>query len=228
MLSKREHRCLLSELAKSSPDAPRRVGHQAQLRPLLLFGDQVPFRCGGESALWAQRQTLHGDVAGGFLDSFRKHIHLRRLEARPIDCRCIGENTIELVRQFLRQQITLASSGRTAVPTCTTLADGLAGSSGIKSASSVVVPASGANAAYCQVNLASVPLNEPAAKIEVYAAWRKDDASATVRVFLECVRSTLVPQKQRARVTFGSVVTSYFPRTACDECSYARATKTGR
>ena len=40
-----------------------------------------------------------------------------------------------------------------ASPNCATLANGLAGKSGIKSASSILVPAAGRNVAYCQVNL---------------------------------------------------------------------------
>lgn len=40
-----------------------------------------------------------------------------------------------------------------AAPSCATLTNGLAGKSGIKSASSMVVPAAGRNRAYCQVNL---------------------------------------------------------------------------
>jgi len=84
------------------------------------------------------------------------------------------------------------------------------------------------NRSVAGIQLASVPLNEPEAKIEVYAAWRKDDASPLVRGFLDCVRSILAPRKQRARGFAGSVITSYFPRTACDECSYALSTKTGR
>jgi len=84
------------------------------------------------------------------------------------------------------------------------------------------------NRSVAGIRLASVTLNEPEAKIEVYAAWRKDDASPALRDFLNCMRSTLAPQKQRDRATSGNVITAHFPRAACDECSYARATKTGR
>jgi DNA-binding transcriptional LysR family regulator len=78
------------------------------------------------------------------------------------------------------------------------------------------------------IQLASIRLNEPEAKIEVYAAWRKDDASAAVHGFLECMRSTLSPEKHRVRASHGSVITSHFPRAVCDECSYARRAKAGR
>jgi hypothetical protein len=47
----------------------------------------------------------------------------------------------------------LVSISAMATPNCATLTDGLAGHSGIKSASSMIVPAAGRNAAYCQVNL---------------------------------------------------------------------------
>ena len=49
--------------------------------------------------------------------------------------------------------IGLASIPVMALPNCATLANGLADNSGIKSASSILVPASGKNAAYCQVDL---------------------------------------------------------------------------
>lgn len=47
----------------------------------------------------------------------------------------------------------LASIPAIAAPNCATLTDGLAGNSGIKSASSIVTQASGRNVAYCQVDL---------------------------------------------------------------------------
>jgi hypothetical protein len=49
--------------------------------------------------------------------------------------------------------IGFASIPAMASPNCATLTNSSAGNSGIKSASSVLVPASGRNAAYCQVNL---------------------------------------------------------------------------
>jgi DNA-binding transcriptional LysR family regulator len=84
------------------------------------------------------------------------------------------------------------------------------------------------NRSVAGIRLASVSLNEPEAKIEVYAAWRKDDASPALHDFRNCIRSTLTPQRQRLPATNGRVITSHFPRMACDECSYARAAKTGR
>ena len=41
------------------------------------------------------------------------------------------------------------------------------------------------------LELASVRLNEPEAKIEVYVAWRKREDSATVLAFLDSVRRAL-------------------------------------
>jgi hypothetical protein len=49
--------------------------------------------------------------------------------------------------------LALTSIPAMASPNCATLADGLAGQSGIKSASSMVVAAAGRNSAYCEVNL---------------------------------------------------------------------------
>ncbi|HEY1262516.1 MAG TPA: tannase/feruloyl esterase family alpha/beta hydrolase [Terriglobales bacterium] len=49
--------------------------------------------------------------------------------------------------------IGLAATPAMAAPQCATLASSITGSPGIKSASSVLVPAAGANLAFCQVNL---------------------------------------------------------------------------
>jgi len=49
------------------------------------------------------------------------------------------------------------------------------------------------------IELASIPLKEPEARIEVYAAWRKDEDSSAVGEFLDCVRSTLRPKKPGPR-----------------------------
>ena len=47
-----------------------------------------------------------------------------------------------------------------------------------------------------QAELAAVRLKEPDAKIEVYAAWRKEEPSTAVFAFLESVRSVLrIPNK---------------------------------
>jgi DNA-binding transcriptional LysR family regulator len=84
------------------------------------------------------------------------------------------------------------------------------------------------NRSVAGIQLASVRLSEPEAKIEVYAAWRKGEASPAVHDFLDCMRLTLAPQKQKARTTDGSVITSHFPHPACNDCSYSHAVKTGR
>jgi DNA-binding transcriptional LysR family regulator len=84
------------------------------------------------------------------------------------------------------------------------------------------------NRSVAGIQLASVRLNEPEAKIEVYAAWRKDEASASIRRFLDCMRSTLATHKHKHHATRGSVITSHFPHTACQECAYARSVRTGR
>lgn len=84
------------------------------------------------------------------------------------------------------------------------------------------------NRSVAGVQLASVRLNEPEAKIEVCAAWRKDDDSPTMCDFLNCIRVRMNPQKQKGHAGAGRVINSHFPRAACDECFYARSTKTGR
>ncbi len=78
------------------------------------------------------------------------------------------------------------------------------------------------------IQLASIRLNEPEAKIEVYAAWRKDEPSPAVHGFLDCVRSTLLPLQKHESHGGGATKTQPFPHSACDECAYARAAKTGR
>ena len=78
------------------------------------------------------------------------------------------------------------------------------------------------------IQLASVRLNEPEAKIEVYAAWRKDEASPAVNGFLDCVRATLPPQAQKSGVGSDSLKTPLFPLEACEHCAHARAVRTGR
>jgi DNA-binding transcriptional LysR family regulator len=57
------------------------------------------------------------------------------------------------------------------------------------------------NRSVAGIELASVRLNEPEAKIEVYAAWRQDDHSAILNGFLDCVRATVPPQKQKRHGT---------------------------
>lgn len=78
------------------------------------------------------------------------------------------------------------------------------------------------------IELASVRFNEPEAKIEVYAAWRKDETSPGVNGFLDCVRATLPAKKQKSLAGAASVRTSLFPLDACEQCAHARAVKTGR
>lgn len=78
------------------------------------------------------------------------------------------------------------------------------------------------------IHLASVHLNEPEAKIEVYAAWRRDETSPAVNAFLDCVRATLPGQKQKPPSSAENVRTSLFPLEACEECAHARAVRTGR
>jgi DNA-binding transcriptional LysR family regulator len=53
------------------------------------------------------------------------------------------------------------------------------------------------------VELASVPLNESEAKIEVYMAWRKEEESGVIRSFLDSVRRVFRPRANRpmARVS---------------------------
>ena len=59
------------------------------------------------------------------------------------------------------------------------------------------------NRSVAGIELASVHLNEPEAKIEVYAAWRQDETSSIVGGFLDCVRATFPPPKQRPHAAAG-------------------------
>ena len=61
------------------------------------------------------------------------------------------------------------------------------------------------NRSLAGVELVCVPLKEPGARIEVYAAWRKDEHSPAIRGFLDCIRSTLRPKKQRPGSTVSIV-----------------------
>jgi len=70
------------------------------------------------------------------------------------------------------------------------------------------------NRSVAGVTLASVRLNEPEAKIEIYGAWRKDDDTPALHDFLDCMRLTMAPQKQRAGIPLRNVVSSHFPRAA--------------
>ena len=66
------------------------------------------------------------------------------------------------------------------------------------------------------------------AKIEVYAAWRKDDASPAVHGFLDCVR-TIVPAHKHKPVSVGAPgKPALFPLDSCEQCAQARAVRTGR
>jgi DNA-binding transcriptional LysR family regulator len=84
------------------------------------------------------------------------------------------------------------------------------------------------NRSVAGIELASVRLNEPEAKIEVYAAWRQDERSGIIGGFLDCVRATFPPQKQTPHAAGAGARNSLFPRETCEKCSYARAVRTGR
>lgn len=45
------------------------------------------------------------------------------------------------------------------------------------------------NRSVAGIELASIPLDEPEAKIEVYAAWRQDERSPLASGFLDCIRT---------------------------------------
>ncbi len=77
------------------------------------------------------------------------------------------------------------------------------------------------------IELASVRLKEPEAKIEVYVAWRRDESSSAVNGFLDCVRSTVPTKTIDADVPNGSVRSSLFPLRECEQCVHARTVKTG-
>src|SRR5262249_37829264 len=51
-------------------------------------------------------QILHGDLTP----------HLRGLKPRPVHCRSIGKDAVELIRQLLSQEIPLPPSRRASVP----------------------------------------------------------------------------------------------------------------
>ncbi len=53
------------------------------------------------------------------------------------------------------------------------------------------------NRSVAGIDLASVRLNEPEAKIEVYVAWRKSEDSPAVPAFLDCIRRVLAPAMQK-------------------------------
>lgn len=78
------------------------------------------------------------------------------------------------------------------------------------------------------IQLASVRLNELEAKIEVYAAWRKDHASPVVHDFLDCVRTILPAQKQKPVSIGAPAKTALFPLDSCKQCAQARAVRTSR
>ncbi len=83
------------------------------------------------------------------------------------------------------------------------------------------------NRSVAGIRLSSVPLHEPEAKIEVYAAARKDDASPAVHNFFDCIRACLPPRTAKARLAVGPLASSHFPHAACEACMHARVTKTG-
>ena len=55
------------------------------------------------------------------------------------------------------------------------------------------------NRSVAGIELASVPLQEPEAKIEVYAAWRQDERSPLASGFLDCVRTNKCNGRQGVR-----------------------------
>jgi hypothetical protein len=67
--------------------------------------------------------------------------------------RTLGRLTLALVAAFAIVTSIAPRPALAALPTCPTLASGLVGQPGIKSANSAVIPAGGSNAAYCLVRL---------------------------------------------------------------------------
>ena len=53
----------------SAPDASRSIGDQLQLCPLLLFGEEIAFGGGSETALRADRKILERDKARSLFDA---------------------------------------------------------------------------------------------------------------------------------------------------------------
>ena len=65
----RGQRAPLSRFARSlAPDLPRGVDHQRELGLLLVRGQHVPGRSGGEPALRGEREALERHVPGGLVD----------------------------------------------------------------------------------------------------------------------------------------------------------------
>ena len=75
--------------------------------------------------------------------------------------------------------------------------------------------------------LASVRLNELAAKIEVRARGERTILLARCG-FLDCVRPIVPAQKQKTVPISGPIKTALFPLEMCEQCAHARAARAGR
>ena len=84
------------------------------------------------------------------------------------------------------------------------------------------------NRSVAGIQLASTQLNEPEAKIEVYAAWRREDDSPALRAFLDSMRRTMAPKKQASSTTAGSFIGANLSRAAGEQISYGHSAKKGR
>lgn len=67
--------------------------------------------------------------------------------------RCKSMRVIPMTASLIGVALFAPAAFAAGVPVCSELAAGLTGSAGIKSASSAIIPASGPNVAYCQVNI---------------------------------------------------------------------------
>ena len=84
------------------------------------------------------------------------------------------------------------------------------------------------NRSVAGIQLAFTHLNEPEAKIEVYAAWRREDDSPALRAFLDSMRRTMAPKKQASSTTAGSFIGANLSRAAGEQISYGHSAKKGR
>src|SRR5690348_14269985 len=76
-----ECRMLVLRRAAHLPHAARGVRHQAQLGPLVFFGEKVALRGGSKAALRAERQVFQRNMAGSFIYAPRQLIGILQLWA---------------------------------------------------------------------------------------------------------------------------------------------------
>src|ERR1700722_10330103 len=65
-----------TETLNTAPQFSRDFNNSAELGPLLIFGEQVPFFSAGETTLRAETQLIHVRVARGFVNATH-HVFFR-------------------------------------------------------------------------------------------------------------------------------------------------------